>query len=312
MTADDPKADGLADAKLSSGAEVAPGRVLRQRYALLEEIGKGGLSLVFKARDLVAERAGLAKPVVALKIIVADDDVDPDIVALMYREARRLRDLVHPNIVRVHDMDVEDNIHFMVMEHLEGQTLAKALRLAEGHRLGTPQIDRLVGDIAASLHHAHSHNIIHADLKPANIFITTSGQIKLIDFNIAYPAARARKVDEEDTVEILGRLGGVTPAYASPQRLSGAEPTEGDDVFSLAVLVYVALTGKRPFGTFTALEAKDKGLEAEIPRTLPFARRMALQQALLLDDRDRMRSATAFAARYLGSPLTTWLSRMGL
>jgi serine/threonine protein kinase len=98
---------------------IAVGRILRQRFELLEEIGRGGLSRVFKARDLVAERAGLAKPVVALKIIEAGADSDPDIVALMYREARRLRDLVHPNIVRVYDMDVEGEIHFMVMEHLE-------------------------------------------------------------------------------------------------------------------------------------------------------------------------------------------------
>jgi serine/threonine protein kinase len=270
------------------------------------------LSRVYKAKDLVAASVGLARPLVALKLIVADDKADPDVIALMHREARRLRELVHPNIVRVYDMNIEDDIHFMVMECLEGQTLARALRTAPDHKLVPAQVDRIVADIAASLHHAHLNNIIHADLKPANIFITTSGQLKLIDFNIAYPAARASKEDEEDTVEILGRLGGVTPAYASPERLAGDEPSEGDDIFSLAVVIHLALTGVRPFGELNALEAKEKGLAAKISRSLPLARRMALTQALSLDDKDRMHSVAAFASAYLGSPVSAFLTRLGL
>jgi serine/threonine protein kinase len=305
LSAADPTPAEVSDDK------VVPGRILCNRYELMEEIGRGGLSRVYKARDLVAERVGLARPLVALKIIVADDNADPDVIALMHREARRLRELVHPNIVRVYDMNIDGNIHFMVMEYLEGQTLARALRAAPGHRLPVAQIDRLVADIGASLHHAHLNSIIHADLKPANIFVTTSGQLKLIDFNIAYPAARARKEDEEDTVEILGRLGGVTPAYASPQRLCGDEPSEGDDIFSFAVVIYLALTGVRPFGEGNALEAKEKGLAVEIPTSIPLARRMALKQALSLDDKNRMHSVAAFAGAYLGSPVSALLTQLG-
>jgi len=289
-----------------------PGRVLCSRYELIEEIGRGGLSRVFKAKDLVAAKAGLARPLVALKMIVADDQADPDVIQLMHREARRLRELVHPNIVRVYDMNIEGDIHFMVMEYLEGQTMARALRAAPNHRLPSAQVDRIVADIAASLHHAHINNIIHADLKPANIFVTSSGRIKLIDFNIAYPAARAPKEDEEDTVQILGRLGGVTPAYASPQRLAGAEPSEGDDIFSLAVVIYLAVTGSRPFGAVNALEAREQGLAAIVPRTVPLTRRMALKQALSLDDKDRMKTVAAFASAYLGSPVSALLTRLGL
>lgn len=301
------------DAPALAPADAAlPGRILCGRFELLEEIGRGGLSRVYKAKDLVAEKIGLARPFVALKIIVADDKADPDVIALMHREARRLRELVHPNIVRVYDMNIDGDLHFMVMEYLEGQTLARALRAAPGHKLPAAQIDRIVADIGASLHHAHLNNIIHADLKPANIFITTSGQIKLIDFNIAYPAARASKEDEEDTVNILGRLGGVTPAYASPERLCGDEPTEGDDIFSLAVVLYLALTGKRPFGEGNALEAREKGMAADLPKSIPLARRMALKQALSLDDKDRMHSVAAFASAFLGSPVSAFLTRLGL
>lgn len=279
--------------------QIEPGAVLRDRFELIEEVGRGGLSLVYKARDLVAANAGLGDAVVALKIIVADKSADPDIVALMHREARRLRDLVHPNIVRVYDMDVDGDAHFMVMEFLEGRSLAHALREAEGHRLEPAQVDRLVADVAAALAFSHARNIIHADLKPGNIFIEKSGQVKLIDFNIAYPVARPPKTGEEDTVEILGRLGAVTPLYASPQRLAGAEPSVGDDVFSLALITYIALTGERPFGRKTAREAVEEKLKPAVPAGLSRARWNALSHGLAFDDHDRTSSAALFAMEFL-------------
>jgi len=289
---------------------LVPGRVLRARFELIEEVGRGGLSRVFKAKDLVAERAGLFMPLVALKIIEAGPDGDPDVVALMHREARRLRDLVHPNIVRVFDMDVEGDIHFMVMEYLDGQTLARALRTAPAHKLAAHQVDRILIDVCAGLKFAHRRNILHADLKPANVFITNSGQVKLIDFNIAYPAARARRHDAEDTVAILGRLGGVTPAYASPQRLSGGEPNEGDDIFSLAVLIYIALTGKRPFGGLNALEAMEKSKPAEMNVPMSMAVRRALFKALALDDKERTASIAEFMDDFNGSPSAAWVASL--
>lgn len=276
-----------------------PGSLIRDRFELIEEVGRGGLSLVYKARDLVAADAGLGDATVALKIIVADKSSDPDIVALMHREARRLRDLVHANIIRVYDMDVDGDAHFMVMEFLEGRSLAKALRDTEGHKLEPAQVDRLVSDAAAALAFSHSRNVIHADLKPGNIFIEKSGQVKLIDFNIAYPVARPPKIGEEDTVQILGRLGAVTPLYASPQRLDGAEPSEGDDVFSLALITYIALTGERPFGRKTAAEAVEEKLAPAVPAGLSRARWNALSRGLALDDHDRTSSAALFALEFL-------------
>ena len=301
------EAPAVSQAAPDAEADLAPGRVLRGRFELIEEIGRGGLSRVFKAKDLFAERVGLYRPWVALKIIEAGPDEDPDVVALMHREARRLRDLVHPNIVRVYDMDVEGDIHFMVMEYLDGQTLAQALRSTKERKLPQHQVDRILIDVAAGLAFAHRRNVLHADIKPANVFITNSGQVKLIDFNIAYPACRARRFDAEDTVAILGRLGGVTPAYASPRRLAGEEPDEGDDIFSLAVVVHIALTGKRPFGAMNAMEARAQGLAAEIDIAIPIAARRALATALALDGKKRSASIVAFAAAYSASPGAAWL-----
>lgn len=277
---------------------IAPGSLLRGRYELVEEIGRGGLAVVYKAVDLVAAEAGLHDPVVALKIIEAGPKTDPDILALMHREARRLRDLVHPNIVRIHDMDVHGRMHFMVMERLEGQSLANALRSAPEHRLSLAQVDRLVGDIASALAFAHERGVVHADLKPGNIFIERSGRLKLVDFNIAYPVARALKTGEEDTVEILGRLGAVTPNYASPQRMEGAEPCPADDVFSLAVVVYIALAGRHPFGDRTPAEAAAEHLSAPALDGLAGARWSVLRNALAFEDDRRTALVVEFAEAF--------------
>lgn len=278
--------------------EVQPGTVLKERFLLLKEIGKGGLSIVYKARDMVAAKAGLADPNVAVKIIRAAPDVDPDVIALMHREARRLRDLVHPNIVRVYDMDREGDIHFMVMELLEGQALSKILRNAPDHKLQPAQLRRLIEDLSGALTYAHKSGIIHADLKPGNVFVQKNGVAKLIDFNIAYPIARPLKTREEDTIVILARFGAVTPAYASPQRLKGAEPCEPDDVFSLAVITYLALTGSRPFGKKNALEAREEGVVAARPEDLSPLRWRALRHGLSLSDSGRTQTAALFAQSY--------------
>lgn len=282
----------------NGSVELKAGTVLKDRFLLLKEIGKGGLSTVYKARDLVAAKAGLADPNVAIKTIRAAPNVDADVIALMHREARRLRDLVHPNIVRVYDMDRQGDVHFMVMELLEGQTLAQLLRKAPDRRLPAAQLYRLITDLAAALCHAHASGIIHADLKPGNVFIQNNGIAKLIDFNIAFPIARPIKTREEDTVVILARFGAVTPAYASPQRLTGAEPCEGDDVFSLAMIAYLASCGARPFGKMNALEAQRDGQKPGRPDGLSFLRWQALKAGLTLDDVGRTASVRRFAETF--------------
>ncbi|MHA7776848.1 serine/threonine-protein kinase [Roseibium sp. M-1] len=294
---------------------IEAGTVLKDRFLLLKEIGRGGLSTVYKARDLVAARAGLADPNVAIKIMRAAPDTDPDVIALMHREARRLRDLVHPNIVRVYDMDREGDIHFMVMELLEGRPLSEVLRKSEGRSLPQAQLYRLVTDLAAALTHAHRNGIIHADLKPGNVFVENNGTTKLIDFNIAYPIARPVKTREEDTVVILARFGAVTPAYASPQRLKGAEPCEADDVFSLAMISYLALLGTRPYGKQNALEVQ-KALDAGEKTTFPdrpdglsLIRWRTLKGGLALDDNSRIASAQQFAEGFCQGSLRTLVWR---
>ncbi|GGB45888.1 hypothetical protein GCM10011316_17500 [Roseibium aquae] len=282
----------------------APGWVLKSRFLLLKEIGKGGQSRVFKALDLVAWKAGLSTGTVAIKLMVADEEgVEPDFIALMHREARRLRDLVHPNIVRVYDMDRVGQVHFMVMEYLQGQPLSRLIRDAPDRILPAPMVKRLITDVGEALHFAHAQGIVHADIKPGNIFVQDNGVIKLIDFNIACPIARSIRQDEEDTLRILIRIGAITPQYASPQRLQGAEPCEADDVFSFALLIYLTLAGLRPFGPKNALEAMEAGVRPKPIDGLPKLQWDCLAQGLAFDDADRTSSIGAFVEAFLrGGP----------
>lgn len=313
-TAEDTKADlgyELVVNTMAGGPELVPaaGLVLKERYLLIKEIGRGGQSVVFKARDLVASKAGLANADVALKIIQAGPDIEPDFVALMHREARRLRDLVHPNIVRVYDMDRVANLHFMVMEYLEGDSLSSYLRAAADRKLEFAQVRRLVQDLGSALEFAHAKGIVHSDLKPGNVFVQTDGSVKLIDFNISAPIAPSSRWDEEDTIRILIRLGAITPAYASPQRLQGAEPCAADDVFSLAVLTYLCLNGKRPFGPKNALEAVEAEIAPERPDILSAAQWRGLSRGLAFDDASRIATVEEFLTAFLPQRMsaTDWL-----
>lgn len=311
--ADEDKPEPRALVPVEDPPPVDLARLLRGRFQLIAEIGRGGLSRVFKARDMVAARAGLADPYVALKLIAVGKGTDPDLIALMHREARRLRDLVHPNIIRVYDMDADRRLHFMVMEYLRGHSLSHMLRVTEGHRLSLSTVERLVSEIGAALDFAHGKGIVHADLKPGNVFLETSGRIKLIDFNIAYPVARPLKTREEDTIAILGRLGALTPAYASPQRLAGAEPGTGDDVFSLGVIAYLALTGKRPYMPDARAAADAQATPAPArPEGLPNGRWRALQRAISLDDEIRTTAVSEFVRDFAGETSATarWWSRI--
>ncbi|WP_394699093.1 protein kinase [uncultured Cohaesibacter sp.] len=150
---------------------------------------------------------------------------------------------------------------------------------------------------------SHEQHLVHADIKPANVFICKNGQIKLIDFNIAFPIARLEAGDDH-TARILGRYGAVTPLYSSPQRLAGEEPSKSDDIFSLATLAYIALTGERPFGDRNAREAKEQGLAPIKPGAIPAATWRVLEKALQFGDEARMQDIREFASAFAAK--RTW------
>jgi serine/threonine protein kinase len=270
--------------------------LLAGRYRVGKVIGRGGMSTVFTAQDMqVLGRDGAPREV-ALKVMRIDAAA-PDLARLLQLEARRLIDISHPNIVRVHNSHAHGPFQIMVMERLHGVTLADVVRSRDFAGLPLPLAYSLTREIGAGLHHAHGRGLVHADLKPGNVFIASEGRAKLLDFGTAQGLADPeRRLGEDDSELAVERVGALTPAYASPERLRGAPPGEVDDVFSLGVITYIVMTGRHPFDRKTALKARDELMEPRRIGSLSRRRWAAMRAALSFDPADRPQSVAEFVA----------------
>ena len=200
------------------------------RYRLVRRIGVGGMGEVWEADDTVLGRR------VALKVLVQELADDPRATRRFVREARATAKLTHPNVTRVYDFDRDGGVPYLVMELLEGDTLAD--RLAGGP-LPPAEAARICAAMADALDAAHSRGIIHRDIKPSNVLLTPAGEVKVMDFGIAAAA------DETHSTTGSGRYG--TAAYISPERAAGQAATPATDVYSLGAVLYELLTGRPPF-----------------------------------------------------------------
>ncbi|MEU4553319.1 serine/threonine-protein kinase [Micromonospora violae] len=215
-------------------AALHPGRLLARRYRLLDQIGAGGMSVIWRARDEVLDRA------VALKVLAPSLAADARFRGMVRDEARAAAQLVHPHLTSVHDygetVDPDGSItSFVVMELLSGEELK--LRLTEGPLPWTEAV-QVGAQVADALAAAHRLGIVHRDITPANVMMTGTG-VKVLDFGIA---TRIGAPDEDEDGETFG-----TPAYVAPERLDGAPAQPSTDVYSLGVLLYEALTGRVPY-----------------------------------------------------------------
>jgi tetratricopeptide (TPR) repeat protein len=199
------------------------------RYEILEQVGRGGMGIVYRARDKRLDR------IVALKRLTDDLRDHPKAVELFLREARSAARLNHRNIVTVYDVDQEDGILFITMEFLEGQSLNTILRRIG--RLTLRDVARFGIQTAAGLQFAHDHEIVHRDIKPANLFVPKDRTLKIMDFGIAKMLAEVR---QGATV-----IGG-TPAYMAPEQAAGHRVDGRADLFALGVTLYEMLTGVVP------------------------------------------------------------------
>ena len=267
-----------------SRVSAAPARrVLRERYELLSVLSHGQSSTIYKALD--RHRANLAESAryVAVKVLNADYDAQPEALAELEREFHQAQSLSHPNIASVFDLDRDERTYFIVMELLEGDSLAGVLRRLNGQPMARKNALALIASIGAALAHAHRRDIVHGDLKPRNVMITSSGEVRVLEFGFA----RSRSAQGGELHEEHGNVSIGTPAYASAERVHGLMPDPSDDVYSLACIAYELLSGRHPYGGRSAFLARAHGRRPARINGLTHRQWHALQRALAWDRADR-------------------------
>jgi hypothetical protein len=269
------------------------GSVLRDRFLLQERVAGGSMGVVYKALDRRLAEAGTANPYVAVKVLSPELAENGQALRALQQEAAKGRCLSHPNIVRFLDLDRDEDMYFIVMEWLEGRTLADILDSPATAKLSKQQAFEIVEQIGKALEYAHRCGIVHADVKPGNVMIMPNGDAKLFDFGVA--RVRQKQVEDRQAID-PGVLGLLTPAYSSMQVLTGEDPTPSDDVFSLACLLYRLLAGYRVFGPRNAAEAAADGMKPQCPQGLGDARWRVLKKALAYSRVARFDSMSDFIA----------------
>ena len=212
----------------------APATVINDRYEIHKRIGRGGMADVFSARDLLLDRQ------VAVKVLFPEFATDANFVERFRREAQSAASLSHPNIVNVYDWGKYEGTYFIVMEEVQGRTLAEIL--AANKQLTSKQAAEIASEVAAALGFAHDNHVAHRDIKPANILIGSNGQVKVADFGIA----RAMNAPTESNLTQVGSVMG-TATYFSPEQAQGAQPDPRSDLYSLGIVMYEMVAGRPPF-----------------------------------------------------------------
>ncbi len=252
-------ADWEAIAEAAAGESASVGMLLKGRFLLERELGRGGMGVVFLARDERKVEARDRDPYLAVKVLNDDFRRHPDSLIALQRESRRSQQLAHDNIVRVYDFDKAGTIVFMTMEYIDGQDLRTLIREQAWNGMPLARARPLIEGMARALGRAHAAGIVHSDFKPGNVMVTGERVAKVFDFGIARAGKHAASADGEQTIFDATTLGAMTPAYASLEMLQGGEPTPRDDIYALGCVCFELLTGKHPFDKVSAEVALKEG-----------------------------------------------------
>lgn len=262
------------------------GRKLLGRYELIEQIGGGGMAVVFKAKDLLLNRR------VAVKILRPEFSSDEDFVQRFRREAQSAASLSHPNIVNIYDVGEEESTYFIVMEYINGPTLKEYI--AQHGALPIEKAVQFTIQIAEALSHAHQNNIIHRDIKPHNIIIGPDDRIKVTDFGIARAATSS-------TITMTGAVMG-SVHYFSPEQARGGFTDVKSDIYSLGVVLYEMVTGELPFSGDSPVSVALKHLQdafvppRELNPAIPQSLENIILRSLAKDQDQRYHSARELIA----------------
>ncbi|WP_050181494.1 Stk1 family PASTA domain-containing Ser/Thr kinase [Domibacillus robiginosus] len=225
------------------------GKNLSGRYKIVRTIGGGGMAHVYLARDMILDRD------VAIKVLRFDFAGEDEFLRRFQREAQAASSLAHPNIVSIYDVGEEDNIHFIVMEYVDGMTLKEYIQ--QFSPVSYETVIDIMRQMTAAVAFAHQHSIIHRDVKPHNMLIDRDGIVKMTDFGIAM-AMSATSITQTNAV-----LGSVH--YISPEQARGGMATKKSDIYALGIVMYELLTGKLPFSGESAVSIALKHLQTDTP-----------------------------------------------
>ena len=228
------------------------GMLIGDRYEILEKIGTGGMSDVYKAKDHKLNRF------VAVKVLKQEFSENANFVSKFRVEAQAAAGLMHPNIVNVYDVGQEEGIHFIVMELVEGITLKKYIE--KKARLSVKEAISIAIQVSMGIEAAHNNHIIHRDIKPQNIIISKDGKVKVTDFGIA-KAATSNTI----TSNVMGSVH-----YTSPEQARGGYSDEKSDIYSLGITFFEMLTGRVPFNGETTVAIAIKHIQEEMPSPREF------------------------------------------
>ncbi|WP_432400687.1 Stk1 family PASTA domain-containing Ser/Thr kinase [Wukongibacter sp. M2B1] len=224
------------------------GKILGERYEILEKIGGGGMALVYKAKCRLLNRF------VAVKILRPEFISDEDFINKFEKESQAAASLSHPNIVNIYDVGTDNDTHYIVMEYVDGKTLKKYIK--EKGFLSNDEVIKISKQIALALQHAHDNHIVHRDIKPHNILITEDGRAKVTDFGIA------RAITSSTITNTGSVIGSVH--YFSPEQARGGFVDEKSDIYSLGVTMFEMTTGRVPFSGNTPVTVALKHLKEEV------------------------------------------------
>jgi eukaryotic-like serine/threonine-protein kinase len=274
------------------------------RYRIIEKIGAGGMGEVYLAEDTTLGRK------VAIKFLPPGSTADVQAKKRLVREARSAAQLDHPNICSVYEVSEEDGHSFIVMQYVDGETLAR--RISNGPLEPGPALDMAI-QVVDALAEAHSHGIVHRDIKPQNIMLTTRGQVKVMDFGLARVIRQEFPLETEaKTASLLSEPGMIvgTIPYMSPEQVKGEAVDARSDIFSLGCVLYESVTGKAAFARQSAVETMAAILKDEPPNPAEIGSNITrewnqlMKRCLEKNPNDRFQSASdlALALKAMSAP----------